>query len=125
MASFGGLSFNLYLKPGDEWVSLFPSKKNYARVPIPFSMVGGSSQLVQLLSVENPRETFTVLATNDSVAPALEHVWQVQQVGTLDLTFEFGAGISFDNVVLVDIPSKRRRPYSTDWLIECTFEQVL
>lgn len=126
MASYGGLTLMLSLvKDPDGWVSLFPSKKNYARVPIPFSAIGGSSQIVQLLSVENPRETFTVLADNDQVAPALEHLWQIQGIGTLDLTTEFGSGVTFSNVMIVDIPTKKRRPYSTDWLIEVTFEVVL
>lgn len=122
--SGGSLTVKLLLVNADSWVSLFPSKKNIARVPIPFSFAAGSSQLTQIMGVDNPREKFTVLAENDSIAPALEHLWQAQGLGTLDLTTEFGPGFVFPGVALVDIPTKKRRPYSTDWLIEVEFEQM-
>jgi hypothetical protein len=123
-SSAGTFTWSLLLTDAAGWVSLFPSQKVIVRKSVPFAFAAGSSQLTQILGVNNPTETFTILANNDGVAPSLEALWQAQATGTLDLTAEFGPGFSYSNVSLVDVKAKKRRPWESLWEIEVTFEQV-
>jgi hypothetical protein len=109
--------------PSDAWVELFSSKKYVTSTPIPFAFAAGSSEVVQYLSVGNPKSKFTIQATDDSTHAQLESLWQQQQTGTLDLTREFGPGFVFANVVLSDVGKKMRRPWQAAWKIEVEFQQ--
>lgn len=123
VSSAGTFSFTLENLSADSWISLFPSKKMVTREAIPFNFVAGAAEVVQFLGVANPVSKFTILAFDDTTHLQMEALYQQRAIGTLDLTVEFGAGFTYQNVALSDVGDKKRRTTQAIWRIEVEFTQ--